>query len=83
MNPKSLARALAIALSVSTFSRADDTVTLTPTTIELKSTACCSLGAAAVFWFVPMLIGFGMCIGGTASVVLREVKLIHSCSLAI
>ena len=43
----------------------------------------CSLGAAAVFWFVPMLIGFGMCIGGTASVVLREVKLKHSCSRAI
>jgi hypothetical protein len=35
----------------------------------------CSLGAAAVFWFGPMLIVFGMFVAGTASVVVREVLL--------
>ena len=32
----------------------------------------CALGAAAVFWFGPMLIVFGMFLAGTVSVVLRE-----------
>ncbi len=32
----------------------------------------CSIGAAAVFWFGPMLIVFGMFAAGAASVVLRE-----------
>ena len=38
----------------------------------------CSLGAMAVIGFVPMLIGFGMFVGGTASIVFREVKLENS-----
>ena len=33
----------------------------------------CALGAAAVYWYGPMLIVFGMFAAGTASVVLREV----------
>ena len=33
----------------------------------------CTLGAAAVYWYGPMLIVFGMFAAGTASVVLREV----------
>ncbi|MBM3333111.1 hypothetical protein FJY63_00455 [Candidatus Sumerlaeota bacterium] len=32
----------------------------------------CAVGAAAVFWFGPMFIGFGMFLVGTASVVLRS-----------
>lgn len=36
----------------------------------------CSVGAALVFFFGPMLIVFGMFLGGTASVVLRETKLL-------
>ena len=40
MAPKSLACALVIALSISTVSRADDPITLTPATIELTSTPC-------------------------------------------
>ena len=43
----------------------------------------CSLGAAALCWIGPMWAGIGTVIGGAASVVLREVKLIHSCSRAI
>jgi len=37
--------------------------------------AGCAIGAAAVFWFGPMLVGFGMFLVGTASVVLRQVLL--------
>jgi len=33
----------------------------------------CTVGAAAVVWFGPMLIVFGMFAAGTASVVLKEV----------
>jgi hypothetical protein len=33
------------------------------------------MGAAAVFWFGPMLIVFGMFAAGMASLVLREVIL--------
>ncbi|MHB0960050.1 MAG: two-component regulator propeller domain-containing protein [Pirellulaceae bacterium] len=40
MTTRSLAWALVIVLSVSTFSSADDTITLTPATIELTSTPC-------------------------------------------
>ena len=35
----------------------------------------CAIGAAAVFWFGPMLIVFGMFPVGIASVVLRQVLL--------
>lgn len=35
----------------------------------------CAIGAAAVYWFGPMLIVFGMFAAGTASVALREVVL--------
>jgi hypothetical protein len=35
----------------------------------------CVIGAGAVYWFGPMLIVFGMFVAGTASVVLREVRL--------
>lgn len=35
----------------------------------------CAIGAAAVYWFGPMLIVFGMFAAGTASVVLRELVL--------
>lgn len=35
----------------------------------------CTVGAAAVYWFGPMLIVFGMFAAGTASIVLREVYL--------
>lgn len=35
----------------------------------------CTLGAAAVYWFGPMLIVFGMLASGTASIALREVIL--------
>jgi len=38
----------------------------------------CSVGAAAVFWFGPMLIVFGMFVAGTLSVALREVVLLRS-----
>jgi len=38
----------------------------------------CSVGAAAVFWFGPMLIVFGMFATGTLSVALREVVLLRS-----
>ncbi len=37
----------------------------------------CTLGAVALCWFGPMWIGIGTCIGGVASVVLREVKLLY------
>lgn len=40
MTPKSLVWTLAITVSVATSSRADDPITLTPTTIELTSTPC-------------------------------------------
>jgi hypothetical protein len=43
----------------------------------------CSLGAAALSWVGPMWAGIGTVVGGAASVVLREVRLIHSCSRAI
>ena len=33
----------------------------------------CALGAGAVYWVGPMLIGFGIFAAGTASVVIREV----------
>ncbi len=33
----------------------------------------CTLGAAVAVWFGPMLIVFGMFLGGTGSVALREV----------
>ena len=33
----------------------------------------CAVGAAAVYWYGPMLIVFGMFLCGTASVVLRQV----------
>ncbi|MHB8863271.1 MAG: hypothetical protein ACYC6N_12750 [Pirellulaceae bacterium] len=36
----------------------------------------CSLGAAALSWIGPMWVGIGIVIGGTASVMLREVKLL-------
>jgi hypothetical protein len=35
----------------------------------------CAVGAAAVFWFGPMLIVFGMFAAGTGSVALRELVL--------
>jgi len=35
--------------------------------------AGCTLGAVSVVWFGPMFIGFGMFLGGTGSVVLREI----------
>jgi hypothetical protein len=35
----------------------------------------CAVGAAAVYWFGPMLIVFGMFATGTASVILREAVL--------
>jgi len=38
----------------------------------------CSVGAAVVFWFGPMLIVFGMFVVGTVSVALREVLLLRS-----
>jgi hypothetical protein len=37
--------------------------------------AGCAVGAAAVYWYGPMLIVFGMFLLGTASVVLRQVLL--------
>ena len=36
----------------------------------------CSLGAIALCWVGPMWIGIGTCVGGAASVLLREVKLL-------
>jgi hypothetical protein len=36
----------------------------------------CSLGAVALCSVGPMWIGIGTCVGGTASVVLREVRLL-------
>ena len=36
----------------------------------------CTLGATALSWIGPMWAGIGMFIGGAASVVLREVKLL-------
>ncbi|MHB0955024.1 MAG: hypothetical protein ACYC0X_01460 [Pirellulaceae bacterium] len=36
----------------------------------------CTLGATALSWIGPMWVGIGTFIGGAASVVLREVKLI-------
>ena len=36
----------------------------------------CTLGAVALSWVGPMLVGIGTCIGGAVSVVLREVKLL-------
>ena len=33
----------------------------------------CSLGAAAVYWFGPMLIVFGMFLAGTVSVAIMEI----------
>lgn len=38
----------------------------------------CSLAAAVVFWFGPMLIVFGMFAAGTVSVALRELALLRS-----
>jgi hypothetical protein len=38
----------------------------------------CTLGAVALSWVGPMLVGIGTCIGGAASVVLREVKLLRA-----
>ena len=35
--------------------------------------AGCTLGAVSVVWIGPMFIGFGMFLGGTGSVVLREI----------
>ena len=37
----------------------------------------CSLGAAALCWIGPMWAGIGTVVGGAASVVLREVKLLR------
>ena len=37
----------------------------------------CSLGAAALSWVGPMWAGIGTVVGGAASVVLREVKLLR------
>ena len=37
--------------------------------------AGCAVGAAAVYWYGPMLIVFSMFLLGTASVVLREILL--------
>jgi hypothetical protein len=36
----------------------------------------CTLGAIALSWIGPMLVGIGTCIGGAVSIVLREVKLL-------
>jgi uncharacterized membrane protein YfcA len=36
----------------------------------------CSIGAIALSWIGPMWVGIGTFIGGTASVVVREVKLL-------
>ena len=36
----------------------------------------CTLGAMALSWVGPMWVGIGTCIGGAASVVLREVRLL-------
>ena len=36
----------------------------------------CTLGAIALCWIGPMWVGIGTFIGGAASVVLREVKLL-------
>ena len=38
----------------------------------------CTLGAIALSWVGPMLVGIGTCIGGAASVVLREIKLLSA-----
>ena len=38
----------------------------------------CSLGAAALSWVGPMWVGIGTFVGGAASVVLREVKLLRA-----
>ena len=35
----------------------------------------CAIGAAAVYWFGPMLIVFGMFVAGTTSTILREIVL--------
>ncbi|MHB8861517.1 MAG: hypothetical protein ACYC6N_03870 [Pirellulaceae bacterium] len=38
----------------------------------------CTLGAIALCWIGPMFIGIGTFLGGTASVVLREVKMLSA-----
>ena len=43
--------------------------------IFLWPLAGCAVGAAAVYWYGPMLIVFGMFVAGTASVVLRQALL--------
>lgn len=40
----------------------------------------CAIGAGAVYWFGPMLIVFGMFVGGTAALVAREVLSIRRAS---
>jgi len=42
--------------------------------ISVWPLAGCAVGAAAMYWFGPMLIVFGMFLAGTASVMLREAK---------
>jgi len=36
----------------------------------------CTLGATALSWIGPMWVGIGTCVGGAASVVFRETKLL-------
>lgn len=43
------------------------------TRVYLSALAGCAIGAGSVYWYGPMLIVFGMLLGGTVAIVLREV----------